>query len=54
MALSQLEEDAMGLVTEDLTSLLTGTTEQSKEEIAKITEPKTEIEFIASGVLVLN
>jgi hypothetical protein len=27
---------------------------KSKEEIAKITEPKTEIEFIASGVLVTN
>ena len=27
---------------------------KSKEEIAKITEPKKEIEFIASGVLVLN
>jgi hypothetical protein len=27
---------------------------KSKEEIEKITEPKTEIEFIATGVLVLN
>ncbi len=27
---------------------------KSKEEIAKITEPKTEIEFIATGVLVTN
>lgn len=27
---------------------------KSKEEIAKITEPKTEIEFIATGVLVVN
>lgn len=27
---------------------------KSKEEIAKITEPKKEIEFIAKGVLVLN
>jgi hypothetical protein len=27
---------------------------KSKEEIEKITEPKTEIEFIATGVLVVN
>ena len=27
---------------------------KTKEEIEKITEPKTEIEFIATGVLVLN
>ena len=27
---------------------------KSKEEIEKITEPKTEIEFIATGVLVIN
>ena len=27
---------------------------KSKEEIEKITEPKTEIEFIATGVLVVS
>ena len=27
---------------------------KSKEEIEKITQPKTEIEFIATGVLVVN